>query len=104
MASNPYAQFKKPNPYAVYKTQGSGPKAPTGFAKPGDVQPLVAIPGGPDSPEHPAAVERARSMAGVPASVAEARARAAIELETERKKQEILSGAATLPPQLDRLV
>jgi hypothetical protein len=104
MASNPYAQFKKPNPYAVYKTPGTGPKAPTGFAKPGEVQPLVAIPGGPDSPEHAAAVERARSMAGVPASIAEARARASIELATERAKQQMLSGAATLPPQLDRLV
>jgi len=44
MASNPYAQFKKPNPYAVYKTQGSGPKAPTGFAAPGAAR-VAPIPG-----------------------------------------------------------
>jgi len=103
MPENPFAKYKKANPFAVYTTPGTGPKPPTGYAKPGEAAPLVAIPGGPDSPEHAAAVERARSMAGVAAAIAEARAKAAIELETARRKQDMAAGGVQINPALDKL-
>ncbi|HTO41184.1 MAG TPA: hypothetical protein VL026_09435, partial [Rhizomicrobium sp.] len=63
MADNPFAQFKKPNPFAVYKTQGTGPKAPTGFAAPGTAQAVAPIQGGPQDLNYISQAEAARVAA-----------------------------------------
>jgi hypothetical protein len=81
MASNPYAQFKKPNPYAVYSTQGAGPKAPTGYAAPGAAA-VAAVPGGPEDIHTISRQSSARSGAEQAARIAAERQILAIQQGT----------------------
>jgi hypothetical protein len=81
MASNPYAQFKKPNPYAVYSTQGAGPKAPTGYAAPGAAA-VAAVPGGPEDIHTISRQSSARSGAEQAARIAAERQIIAIQQGT----------------------
>lgn len=107
---NPFIKYAQPgaNPYVAYSIPGTGPKPPSGYAKPGAAA-IAAWQGGPEDPDQVGRLASARANAEAAAQGAKeaqiARLRSGLDVTSSRQKllDERTIKAAPIPKTPDQL-